>query len=125
MMDFDRPEAVKTVKALLGIAGDEEDTLLALLVDESVGYTLGYCRRETIPESLKSVIPMMAADLYRTKMYGTKEAKAVKSVTQGERSVTYEVNSTSNVFSAYHSRLKPYIRRCARLPSEVDHDKCL
>lgn len=122
---MDKRKAVETVKELLGITGGDADGLIEILVDTCTGYVLGYCRRQELPPALEPVVSMMAADLYRVKKYGEQASRTVKTVSQGERSVTYEDESRDDVFGCYNDRLKPYIRRCGRLPSEVDHGECI
>lgn len=114
-------EMLEQLKMLLGIKDDEQDSLLSFLISNTVDMILGYCRIEILPRQLESLVPVIAADYYRAKGYGQESApEMVKSISEGERSVTYaETNSDSDFFASYHDRLKPFINRRGRLPSET------
>lgn len=112
---------VQTLKMLLGIKDNEQDGLLSFLIDDMVNLILSYCRRDELPPELESLVPIMAADYYRIKDYGsTNEPQRVKSKSLGSRSVSYEnTESETNVLRRYTDRLKPYRIRKGRIPSEV------
>lgn len=52
------------LKLLLGIAGNEKDSLLQVLIDLVIQYFLDYCNRDNIPESANAVIIQMAIIQY-------------------------------------------------------------
>ncbi len=110
---------MEKLKTLLGITDASRDELLKLILDEVEEFILSYCRIDAIPDKLKNTIPFMAADLYRYKGYGASSLPTeVKSISQGNRSVTYDTDSRPDeVFKEYYKRLNPYRR--ARVPSEV------
>lgn len=109
---------MEQLKLLLGITDETQDALLALILEEARDYILVYCRRETFPPQLESLVPRMAAALYRHNGYGQAEIpQTVKSVSQGNRSVSYEVQSAAEVFERFHKLLNPYRR--ALTPSGV------
>ncbi len=114
-------EALERLKMLLGINESEQDSLLSFLIEDTVDMILGYCRIEVLPRQLESLIPMIAADMYRAKGYGQIGApEVVKSISEGERSVSYaETNPNGNFLSSYYDRLRPFIRRKGRVPSDV------
>ncbi len=65
---------------------------------------------------------MIAADVYRAKGYGSEAApKIEKSVTEGNRSVSFDSSGLSEleILDKFHSRLKPYINRRGKVPSDV------
>lgn len=112
--------ALGALKMLLGIKDNEQDSLLSFLIDDTVNMILGYCRIEVLPRQLESLVPTIAVDMYRAKGYGHETApEVVKSISEGERSVSYaETNPDNDFFANYHDRLKPYINRKGRVPSD-------
>lgn len=114
---------METLKTLLGITDASQNELLKLILDEVEEFILSYCRINEIPEKLKNTVPFMAADLYRYKGYGVSSLPTdIKSISQGNRSVTYENSKRpDDVFEQYYKRLNAYRR--ARVPSEVKADE--
>lgn len=111
---------MEKLKLLLNITDDSQDELLRLILNEVEEFVLSYCRVNKVPDKLQDIIPFMAADLYRHKGYGASSLpSSVKSISQGNRSVTYETAERhQDVFLEYYKRLNPYRR--ARVPSEVN-----
>lgn len=108
------------LKLLLGIdaADTSKDGLLELMLAEAEDFVLSYCFINAVPSGLQGLLPFMAADLYRAAEYGAETLPSdVKSVTEGDRSVSYEVNrlNVSEVLEPYLRRLRPY--RKMRTPS--------
>ncbi len=116
-----REEALERLRMLLGIEDNERDGLLFFLIDDTVDMILGYCRIEILPRQLESLVPVIAADSYRAKGYGQTDApEVVKSISEGERSISYaETNPDGDFLFSYYDRLKPFICRKGRVPSEV------
>lgn len=114
-------ETLDALKLLLGIKDNEQDSLLSFLIDDVTNLIMGYCRIEIIPRQLESLIPTIAADAYRAKGYGSAAApEVIKSISEGNRSVSYaETNPSNDFFKNYHDRLKPFINRRGRVPSDV------
>lgn len=106
---------------LLGIKDNEQDSLLSFLIDDTVNLILGYCRIEILPRQLESLVPVIAADMYRRKGYGKETApEIVKSISEGERSVSYAETTLENDFlTNYYDRLKPFVSRKGRVPSDI------
>ncbi|MGM9935769.1 MAG: phage head-tail connector protein [Candidatus Ornithomonoglobus sp.] len=114
---------MEQLKILLGIAREDtsKDPLLELILDETRDYILSYCHLREIPTKLQSLVPFMAADLYRNKKYGTENTPTdIKSISEGSRSVSYETIRSEDIFEQYSRRLNPY--RKARTPSEITDD---
>lgn len=113
--------ALGTLKMLLGIKDNEQDSLLSFLIDDTVNMILGYCRIDILPRPLESLVPVIAADAYRAKGYGQAESpEVVKSISEGERSVSYaETNPDNNFFANYYDRLAQFRNRKGRVPSEI------
>ena len=108
------------LKMLLGIANNEQDKLLQFLLDEVRDMICGYCRIDEIPTKLESLVPVIAADLYRRKGYGEAEApQEISTITEDKRSVSFHKQETETDFlKNYYGRLKPFINRRGRVPSE-------
>ena len=120
-MDEVKAEALSTLKLLLGIKDSESDDLLSFLIDDTVNLILGYCRIDTLPRQLESLLPVIAAEMYRRKGYGSAATPdVIKSISEGERSVTYADNiSETDLLIGYYKRLGPYVNRKGRVPSDV------
>lgn len=116
-----REEALERLRMLLGIEDNERDGLLFFLIDDTVDMILGYCRIEILPRQLESLVPVIAADSYRAKGYGQTDApEVVKSISEGERSITFEnIYNTDDFIKEYETRLKPFINRSGRVPSDI------
>ena len=112
---------METLKMLLGIKDNEQDGLLSFILEDVSNMICGYCRTEAVPDKLTGLVPVMAADLYRRKGYGTAEApQNIKSISEGERSITFESSiSTDDFLKEYEARLKPF--KCSKgcVPSEL------
>ena len=88
---------------LLGIKDDEQDSLLSFLIDDTVNMIMAYCHIDVLPRQLESLVPKIAADMYRAKGYGgSKSPEVVKSISEGERSVTYTETDNDKIFSNYY-----------------------
>lgn len=110
--------AIDTVKILLGMTDSDSDEMLEIIIGETEEYIKDYCHVEDIPQKLKSMVPFMAADLYRAKSYGMAELPSdIKSLTQGTRKVEYEVKRPADIFSVYNAQLKKH--RKGRMPSDI------
>ena len=87
------------LKMLLGIANNEQDKLLQFLLDEVRDMICGYCRIDEIPTKLESLVPVIAADLYRRKGYGEAEApQEISTITEDKRSVSFHKQETETDF---------------------------
>lgn len=122
-MDVVKTEALETLKLLLGIKDNDtdKDVLLSFLIDDTVNLILGYCRIDTLPRQLESLVPVIAAEMYRRKGYGSAAMPdVIKSISEGERSVTYADNiSETDLLMNYYKRLNPFINRRGKVPSDV------
>ena len=114
-------EARERLKLLLGIKDSDSDELLSFLIEDTVNMILGYCRIDILPRQLESLVPTIVADAYRVKGYGqTAAPEVVKSISEGDRSVSYaETNPDNDFLSNYYNRLNPFRSRKGRVPSDV------
>ena len=105
---------------LLGIKDDEQDNLLSFLIDDTVNMIMAYCHIDVLPRQLESLVPKIAADMYRAKGYGdSKSPEVVNSISEGDRSVTYTETDNDKIFSNYYKRLDPFRKRKGRVPSDI------
>ena len=113
--------ALPKLKMLLGIEGDKQDDLLKFLLEDTENLITGYCRIGFLPLQLESLLPVIAADNYRAKGYGSEAApEVVKSISQGERSVSFaETTPASDFLKNYYDRLKPFRNTRGKVPSDV------
>lgn len=118
-------ESLQTLKMLLGIQDSQQDSLLSFLIDDVKNLINGYCHTDTLPSKLESLVPVMAADLFRRKGYGDPEPpKRIQSVSEGQRSVSYrsvssgQWSETDDFLNEYEMRLKPFVCLKGRVPSE-------
>lgn len=120
---LNKADALQKAKMLLGIEGGGRDNLLSFLIEDNINLILNYCRISEFPPELESLLPVMAADRYRRTSYGQEKAdKVVKSETQGSVSKSYEDSTTNDghFLNNYRERLKPFINRKGRVPSDFD-----
>lgn len=121
-------DSLSTAKMLLGIKDDGQDYLLSFLIDDMENLINSYCHTAEVPTKLQSLVPQMAAEMYRRKGYGqTAAPQVIKSVTEDKRSVSFETSSastdTDEFLKEYESRLKPYRCRKGFLPSDISERK--
>ena len=109
-------EQLGTLKMLLGIKDDEQDSLLSFLIEDTVNSVLAYCRIDVLPRQIVSFIPTLTVKRYTANQNG-----CVKSVTEGERKVEYS-DDNYDYLKEYAIRLKPFVSRKVKVPSEVIAD---
>ena len=102
-------EILDAVKLLLGIKDNDKDDVLMLLIEDTVNSVLAYCR-------IVSFIPT-----FTVKRYTANQNGGVKSVTEGERKVEYS-DDNYDYLKEYAIRLKPFVSRKVKVPSEVIAD---
>ncbi|MDO5398222.1 MAG: hypothetical protein Q4G33_09855 [bacterium] len=110
------------VLMLLGISTptDTQDSIISFLVEDTIEAVRAYCRIELVPDKLATLIAQMVARQYRENGYGSEEVPTdVKSVSEGARSVSFETRSLAGMLNDYRARLKPYVNRKGRVPSDI------
>lgn len=119
-------EILKNVKMLLGIDGTEKDGILNFIIEDAVSAVLAHCRLEFLPEALTGIVAQMAAKGYRLNGYGSEDVPTdIKSVSEGDRSISFEKRSGNGIIDDYKARLAPFVNRRGRVPSEVDDESCI
>ncbi len=116
-MEETKGEILKSLKLLLGISDSENDGLLELLIEDSIDATLAYCHLEELPRQLVSFIPLLAQKQYRKNVSG-----GIRAITEGERRVEYD-DADYDFLAEYAARLKPFVSRSVKLPSDFRGDK--
>lgn len=107
---------------LLGISAPTETQsgIISFLVEDTIEAVRAYCRIEIVPHQLSRLIAQMAARQYRENGYGSEEVPTdVKSVSEGARSVSFGTRKLSGILNDYRARLKPYVNRKGRVPSDI------
>lgn len=110
-----KQEILDAVKLLLGINDNCKDDILMLLIDDTVNSVLAYCRIDVLPRQIASFVPTLVVKRYTLNQNG-----GVKSVTEGERKFEYS-DDNYNYLKEYAIRLKPFISRKVKVPSEVSN----
>lgn len=116
-MEDVKAEILAAAKLLMGIENDESDELLTLMIDNAIQAVLSYCRLEVLPRQLVSFIPTIVERQLRNN-----ENSGVKSITEGERRVEY-CEEDYDFLSEYAARLKPFVSRRVKLPSDLDMEE--
>ena len=57
-------DSLQQLKLLLGLAGEAQDDLLSMLLDQQTRLALAYCNRAELPPALEGVVVQMAAAAY-------------------------------------------------------------
>ncbi|MBQ8301499.1 MAG: phage head-tail connector protein [Clostridia bacterium] len=110
-------QILAATKLIAGITNDNDDELLLLLIDDAINAVLSYCRIEFLPRQLESFIPTIVA-----RQFDGRAHIGVKSVTEGERRVEYR-DGEYDFLSEYSVRLKPFINRSVKLPSDLESEE--
>ena len=105
-------EILDAVKLLLGIKDNDKDGVLMLLIEDTVNSVLTYCRIDVLPRQIVSFIPTLTVKRYTANQNG-----GVKS----ERKVEYS-DDNYDYLKEYAIRLKPFVSRKVKVPSEVIAD---
>ena len=111
-------DRVEKLAALLGIADDAQDAILAHCLNAAEGLILDYCALEEIPPRLEPVLLDLAVDGYRLGGYGQAAAPSgsVASLTEGEQSASFAGSGgavaagsdAAALLRGYASRLNAY-----------------
>ena len=115
-------EILPETKLLLGFTDEEHDELLTLLIETAVNDALAYCRLDFLPKQLYGLIAQITAKLWRTEGYGGAAYAAVRTIQEGDRRIEFDL-SADNALGAFRDRLKPYVNKAGRLPSELDGEE--
>ena len=102
-------EILDAVKLLLGIKDNDKDDVLMLLIEDTVNSVLAYCRIDVLPRQIVSFIPTLTVKRYTANQNG-----GVKSVEYSDDNYDY--------LKEYAIRLKPFVSRKVKVPSEVIAD---
>ena len=109
-------EILDAVKLLLGIKDNDKDDVLMLLIKDTDNSDMTYSRIDVLPTHNETLIPTLTVKRYTANQNG-----GVKSVTEGERKVEYS-DDNYDYLKEYAIRLKPFVSRKVKVPSEVIAD---
>lgn len=101
----------ENVKLLLGI-DDEKADIVNLLLNDTKNAILSHCRIDELPEELDDLVAIIVSKRYRFL-----QQEGVKTISEGERRVEYF--EESGMLDEYDERLKPFVSRSVKVPSEV------
>lgn len=113
-MEDAKTEILAAVKTLAQIEDTKSDGLLSLMIDDTINAVLSYCRIEVLPRQLVSLIPVIVTEKYRQN-----KNEGVKAISEGERRVEF-CDGDYDFLSAYAARLKPFVNRSVKVPSDLD-----
>ena len=116
-MEEVKPEILADVKMLLGFEDGSHDDVLLFLIESVINDALAYCRLAFLPRQLYGLIAQITVKLWQTEIGGENYA-SVKSVTEGDRRIEFDL-SADGALGGWHDRLKPYVNKSGRLPSEI------
>lgn len=116
---MEKEKLLAQTKQLIPIEDGSEDSLLSFLIEDCINRVKGYCRISDIPSELETVLPLMAARYYSVS--GADGEQAVQSISQGQRSVTYESAAVrrDDWLNDFKSRLDPFVCKRGLVPSDV------
>ena len=105
-------EILSNAKMLANVTDENADDKLTFYINDIIEAVIAYCRIEFLPKQLYGLVAQIAAKMYED------DGSNVKSLAEGERRVEFELSAPS-VISGYYDRLKPFVNRAGRVPSEV------
>ncbi|MEA4972926.1 MAG: hypothetical protein VB119_07055 [Candidatus Metalachnospira sp.] len=110
---MEKSELACNLKKLVGGQSTDSPFLFEFTVDKAWNMICSYCNIDTVPDALETTLLSMCIDIYRTENYGSKEEKSsVKSISEGEASVSYasaySSNPSSEFLKDYKSQLNKY-----------------
>lgn len=109
-----KQDMLEAAKIMLDIKDNESDSLLSILIDETIDAILAYCHIDIMPRQLVSFVPTVVA-----KRYTSVKGGSIKALTEGERRVEY-TDGKYDFLTDFAKRLRPFVSREAWLPSQVE-----
>lgn len=103
---------VNKLKQLLGIQGEEKDSILQFALDDVEETILNYCHINQIPKRLENTAYRMAIDFVRSEGLGEETTPlSVSSITEGSTSTSF-TNTTESmkdtILKEYEKQLRKY-----------------
>lgn len=110
---MEKSELVSSIKKLVGEQLTDNTFYFEFTVDKVLNMVCDYCNIDTVPDGLETTVLSMCVDIYRTENYGNAEEKStVKSVSEGDVSVSYAPacsnNPSTEFLKDYKSQLNKY-----------------
>ena len=93
-----KDDRLEKVKALLGIAGTDQDEVLLFVIQTVEDLVLSYINQDTLPAPLENALTVMCVSYYKAAGLGTTAAApgAVSSVKRGDVQTSFAVGSGSS-----------------------------
>lgn len=106
---------LEKLKVLMGMEGEETDSLLSMALDTAREMICNYCHVEEVPEGLYMAQIRMAAEVYRNELSGEAGGDGVSSVSLGDMTValgdkTVSQNYQESLMKNYKAQLNRYRR---------------
>ena len=107
---IDETTILSRLKTLLGITGEDKDTLLQFALDDTKMIILNYCNLTFIPKGLETVWLKMAIEFYKSSgastgsiNVGASASGKVSSISEGDTSVSFDTSNSTGSTSAQTS----------------------
>lgn len=107
---IDETTILSRLKTLLGITGEDKDTLLQFALDDTKMIILNYCNLTFIPKGLETVWLKMAIEFYKSSgastgsiNVGASASGKVSSISEGDTSVSFDTSNSTGSTSAQNS----------------------
>lgn len=120
-MNKDTEQILRDAKKLLKIEDGSEDEVLMLLAEDCISSVLAYCRIDILPYQLFGFVARMTAKKYEQEIKSGSGGGLINSVTEGDRRIDFGVPNI--ITEEYAQRLKPFINRKGRLPSQMKNEE--
>lgn len=104
-----------SLKTMLGSDDNKKDKLLSEIIESTVDWVMAYCKLDMLPSQLYGTVVQMCLEMYKRL---SKKNPEIIQINQGERKIRFSA-MTEDVYLSFQTRLKPFINRKGRLPSEV------
>lgn len=105
-------DEVAKVKLIMGIQGDDKDTLVSFALDNAKELILNYCHLDMIPTGLETTHLRMAIDIYREEGLGTEDSpNTVTGISIGDTKTTFgtlDEHYTTSLLKDYRKSLNAY-----------------
>lgn len=102
---------------------EQQRNIIMMIIDDVAEAIRAYCRITLVPSQLHSLVVQLVVRQYRTCGYGCEELPMdIKSIAEGEQSVAYAERSVSEMLGDYRTRLKPYVNKRGRVPSDIMYE---
>ena len=103
-------DILQKLKMLLGVTGEDKDTLLQFALDDTKMIILNYCNLTYVPKGLETVWLKMALEFYNSSgasngsiSVGANASGNISSISEGDTSVSFDTSSSGGSTSSQTS----------------------